>query len=171
MGPRQPGVIGGFVWPGNGAGAYPHGGLYITALVFRSAYTSLSGGTEMIAGSSTFRPHLGRVIRDLLRLLLCCMHGIAALVYSNYPREAAVSSSLAIVFGRIASGIAWFLRSTAVSMQLPHRCRNCQRRYSWIAEPLLYQTNESLDIWACLGVNLLDIPRTPYRASVQRKTL
>ena len=29
----------------------------------------LSGGTGIIASSSTFRPHPGRVIRDLLRLL------------------------------------------------------------------------------------------------------
>ena len=28
-----------------------------------------SGGTGMIASSSTFRPHPGRVIRDLFRLL------------------------------------------------------------------------------------------------------
>ena len=29
----------------------------------------INGGTEMIASSSTFRPHPGRVIRDLFRLL------------------------------------------------------------------------------------------------------
>ena len=29
----------------------------------------ITRGTGMIAGSSTFRPHLGKVIRDLFRLL------------------------------------------------------------------------------------------------------
>ena len=33
------------------------------------------GGTGMIASSSTFRPHPGRVIRDLFRLL-DAVHGI-----------------------------------------------------------------------------------------------
>ena len=32
-------------------------------------HTRLKGGTGMIASSSTFCPHLGRVIRDLFRLL------------------------------------------------------------------------------------------------------
>ena len=37
----------------------------------RHAQNPLSGewGTGMIASSSTFRPHMGRVIRDLSRLL------------------------------------------------------------------------------------------------------
>ena len=33
---------------------------------------------------------------------------------------------LAIIFGGIASGVPWFLHSTAVPMQLPNRCRHCQ---------------------------------------------
>ena len=53
-------------------------------------------------------------------------HGTEALDYSNYPREAAASTCLAIIFGRIASGVAWFLRSTAVLMLLPHQCRYYQ---------------------------------------------
>ena len=39
--------------------------------------------------ASTFRPHPGRVIRDLFRLLHAVWHDIEALVYSNHPREAA----------------------------------------------------------------------------------
>ena len=45
----------------------------------------------MIASSSTFRPYPGRVIRDLFRQLHAIRHGTDALVYSNHPREAAVS--------------------------------------------------------------------------------
>ena len=76
----------------------------------------------MIASSSTFSPHTGRVIRDLSRQLHAVWHGTEALVYNNHPREAAASSYLAIIFGRIASGVPWFLRSTAVLMQLSQQC-------------------------------------------------
>ena len=76
----------------------------------------------MIAGSSTFCPHPGRVIRDLFRQLHAVWHGTEALVYSNHPRDAAAVSYLAIILRRIASGIPWFLRSTAVLMQLSHQC-------------------------------------------------
>ena len=55
-------------------------------------------GTGMIASSSTFRPHPGRVIRDLSRQLHAACHGTEALVCSNQPREAAASSYLAIIF-------------------------------------------------------------------------
>ena len=61
----------------------------------------------MSASSSTFRPHPGRVIGDLFRQLHAVWHGMEALVYSNHPREAAASSYLAIIFGRIASGLPW----------------------------------------------------------------
>ena len=44
------------------------------------------------------------------------------LVYINHPREAAASSYLAIIFWRIASGVPWLLRPTAVLMQLSHQC-------------------------------------------------
>ena len=71
----------------------------------------------MIASGRTFCPHPGRVIRDLFRLLHAVWHATEALVYSNHPREAAASSYLTIIFGQIASGIPWFLRSTAVLMQ------------------------------------------------------
>ena len=77
----------------------------------------------MIASISIFRPDLGRVIRDLFRKLHAVWHGMEALVYSNHPREAAASSYLAIIIGRIASGVPWFLSSTAVLMQLSHQCR------------------------------------------------
>ena len=77
----------------------------------------------MIASSSTFCPHPGRVIRDLFCQLHAVWHGTEALVYSNHPREAAASSYLAIIFGRIASGVPWFLRSTAVLLQLSHQFR------------------------------------------------
>ena len=66
-------------------------------------------GTGMIASSSTFRPHPGRVIRDLFRLLNVAKHCTEALVYSNHPREAAAFSYLAIIFGRIASDVLWSL--------------------------------------------------------------
>ena len=44
------------------------------------------------------------------------------LLYSNHPRAAAASSYLAIIFGQIASGVPWFLHSTAEPMQHPHQC-------------------------------------------------
>ena len=44
-------------------------------------------GTGMIASSSTFYPHLGRVIRDLFRQLHAVWHGTEALVYSNHQRK------------------------------------------------------------------------------------
>ena len=75
-------------------------------------------GTGMIASSSTFRPDPGRVNRDLFRQLHAVRHGTEIPVYNNHLREAAASSHLAIIFGRIASGVPWFLRSTAVPMQL-----------------------------------------------------
>ena len=79
----------------------------------------------MIAGSSTFLPHSGRVIRDLLRLLHVTRHGMEALVYSNHVREAAASSYLASrILGRIASGVPWLLCSTVEPMQIPHQCRH-----------------------------------------------
>ena len=59
----------------------------------------------MIASSSTFRPQPGRIIRNLFRLL----HATEALVYSSHPWEAAAFSYLTIIFGRIASGVPWFL--------------------------------------------------------------
>ena len=43
----------------------------------------------MVANSSTFRTHLGRVIKDLSRLLHVAPHGTEALDYNDYPREAA----------------------------------------------------------------------------------
>ena len=59
----------------------------------------------MIASSSTFRPNPVRVIRDPFRQLHAVWHGTEALVYSNHQNEAAASSYLAIIFGRIASGV------------------------------------------------------------------
>ena len=59
----------------------------------------------MIAGSSTFCPHPGKVIRDLLRQLHAVWHGTEALVYSNHPREAAAFSYPAIIFEQIACGV------------------------------------------------------------------
>ena len=79
-----------------------------------------SWGSGMVASSSISPPpHLGRVIRNLVRLLHAVLHGLEALVYSNYPRKAAASLCLVIIFWQIAIGIPWFLRSKAVSMQ-PH---------------------------------------------------
>ena len=45
----------------------------------------------MIASSSTFYTHPGKVIGDLLHLLHAVRYGTKALVYSNHPREAAAS--------------------------------------------------------------------------------
>ena len=81
------------------------------------------GGTGMIASSTTFRPHPGRVIRDLFRLLNAVLHCTKVLVYSNHQREAAASSYLAIIFRRYASGVPWFLRLTTEPMQHTHQCR------------------------------------------------
>ena len=72
----------------------------------------------MIASSSTFCTHPGKIIRDLFRQLHAVWHGTEALVYINHPREAAASSYLAIIFGWIVSGVPWIFRSTAVPMQL-----------------------------------------------------
>ena len=38
------------------------------------------------------------------------------------PKEDAASTYLVLIFMRIAGGIPWVLRSTAVRMQLPHQC-------------------------------------------------
>ena len=67
----------------------------------------MTWGTGMIASSSTFCYHSGRVIRDLFCMLNVVKHCTEALVYSNHPREAAAFSYLAIIFGRIASDVLW----------------------------------------------------------------
>ena len=54
-------------------------------------------GTGMIVSISTFRPHPGRVIRDLSRQLQAIWHGTEALGHSNHPRESAASLYLAII--------------------------------------------------------------------------
>ena len=41
----------------------------------------------MVASSSNFHPHLGRVIGDIFRLLHAVQHGTEALVHSDYPRK------------------------------------------------------------------------------------
>ena len=56
-------------------------------------------GTGMVASSSTFRTHLGMVIRDLSCLLHAALHGTEALVYNDYLRGAAASTCLAIILG------------------------------------------------------------------------
>ena len=73
-------------------------------------------GTWMDTNGSYFHPHLGGVIGDRFLLLHVVRHGMEALVYSEYAREAAASTCLAIIFGRIASGVLWLLRSTAIPM-------------------------------------------------------
>ena len=59
----------------------------------------------MIGSITTFCLHLGKVSRDLFRLLHDVRHGTEALVYSDYPRDAAASTCLAIIFRRITSGV------------------------------------------------------------------
>ena len=51
------------------------------------SYLCTGWGSGMIASSSTFRPHPGRAIRDLFRLLHAVRHGMEALVYNNHPRK------------------------------------------------------------------------------------
>ena len=131
-------------------------------------------GTGMIARSSTFRPHPGRFIRNLFRLLYAVQHGTEALVYINHPRDAAASLYMAIIFGRIASGVPLFLHSTAMNRftlaivtlgtirpEDSGAVRNATRvsALNCIAKP------NSPAVWACLGVNPLDMPRAPYRVS------
>ena len=66
----------------------------------------------MVASSST------RHIGDLSRQLHAARHGgDQALVYSNHLKEAVASTRLAIILGRFASGVPWFLHSTVVPMR------------------------------------------------------
>ena len=58
----------------------------------------------------------------MFRQLHAIRHGTEVLVYSNHTSEAA-GLYLTIIFGRIASGVPWDLRSTAVPMQPLHQCR------------------------------------------------
>ena len=74
----------------------------------------------------TFRLPLGSVIRDLLPQLFAVLHGTEALVHNNYPRAPAASTCLALICRRTASGVPWFLGSTAMPMKLPNRCMHYQ---------------------------------------------
>ena len=65
--------------------------------IYGSIASHIGSATGIIASSSTFCPHPGRVIRDLFRQLHAVWHGTEAQVYSNHPRETAASSYLAIV--------------------------------------------------------------------------
>ena len=56
-------------------------------------WSLVAGGTGMVASSSIF------VIRDLFCLLHVVRHGTEALLYINYPREAAASTCLATISG------------------------------------------------------------------------
>ena len=56
-------------------------------------------GTDMVACGSTFRPHQGRVIGDLSRLLYAVWYVTEALVNRDYPREAAAYTCLTITGG------------------------------------------------------------------------
>ena len=49
------------------------------------------------------------------------MHGSEELVYGDDPREAADSTCVAIISGRIASGVPWLLHSILVLIQLPYQ--------------------------------------------------
>ena len=53
--------------------------------VYNGRYYTLPWGTGMIASSSTFRPHSGRVIRDLFRLLdaVTALYGSTSLQQSS----------------------------------------------------------------------------------------
>ena len=53
--------------------------------IIRRSFTPMERGTGMIASSSTFRPHPGRVIRDLFRLLdaVTALYGSTSLQQSS----------------------------------------------------------------------------------------
>ena len=105
---------------------------------------------------------------DLSRLLHALLHGTESLVYSNHPRKAAASTCLVIIFGRIARGVPWFLLSTSVLMQLPYQWTHCQCSVTAVHALVLSMVAlkpKCPAVWACLGVDPLDMPRTPYRAS------
>ena len=90
----------------------------------------------MTVSSCTCRPHPGRVIRDLFHQLHAIRHGTEALAYSNYPREAAASSYLAIIYS----------------------LREMPRSFS-------IKLHSETQVWACLEVDPLDMRKTPYWAS------
>ena len=83
-------AAGGYICMGGGGGVVVTFTTYVSACLHTSSHNLL--GTGMIASSSTFCPHLGRVIRDLFRQLHAVWHGTEALVYRNHPREFAASS-------------------------------------------------------------------------------
>ena len=61
----------------------------------------------MVDSGSAFRPYLAGVIMDLFRLLHAEWNETESLVYITYPREAAASMCLAVIFWQIASGVPW----------------------------------------------------------------
>ena len=81
----------------------------------------------MIASSSTFYPHPGRVIRDLLPV----RHGTEALVRLQ---QSSKGSCNLLVSGhnlwadcQLRTLVVAYIRSTAMPMQLSHQCRHCCR--------------------------------------------
>ena len=80
----------------------------------------LRGVLEWLLVVALFAPQQGRAIKDMLRLLRAVRHGTEALIYSTYLNKAAASTSLAIIFGQVASDVPWLLCSTVVPMHLPH---------------------------------------------------
>ena len=78
------------------------------------------GGIDLISTRITFKiaNYLPFIIY-LKKYILCLIYLANIAVYSNHPRAAAASAYLAIIFGRIASGVSWLLRSTAELMQQP----------------------------------------------------
>ena len=75
---------------------------YTTRPMRYTLYT-IHGVLELLLVVVPFHRHLGRGIRDLFFLLH--QHGTEALVYIDYPREAAASR---YNLRRIASGLPWF---------------------------------------------------------------
>ena len=96
--------------------------------------------------------HLGRVIRDLFRLL-------HALVHSDYPRDATASKCLVIIFGRIASGVSWFIRSTTVPRQLPHQ----RKHWCWPWLGLRLSAMDYLIIGMSRGMNRVTLSYCYYQ--------
>ena len=97
--------------------------LTVCALLFISmSIYPLSGVLGWLLVVVLFAPIRGGSLGICFVCWMLLRHSTEALVYSNHPRAAAASSYLAIIFGRIASGVPWFLRSTAEPMQHPHQC-------------------------------------------------
>ena len=80
--------------------------IYMTKLIFLTTFFFFlgGGGTGMIASSSTFRPHPGRVIKDLFRLL----NAVYGIVRSTSLQQSSKGSCSLLVSGyNLGSDCQW----------------------------------------------------------------